>query len=78
MIDEPATVAQVTARARLLGNTSDAPPPRTLLDIFTATAQAHPDAPAVDDGDTTLSYRELAAAAEDLADHLANANVGRR
>jgi non-ribosomal peptide synthetase component F len=75
--DEPADVAQVATRTRVLGNRDDAPPPRTLLDIFTASAQAHPDAPAVNDGHATLSYRELAAAAENLADHLADADVGR-
>ena len=36
-----------------------APAPRTLVDIVTATATAYPDAPAIDDGDTTLSYAEL-------------------
>jgi non-ribosomal peptide synthetase-like protein len=77
VIDEPAAVALVASRARLLGRASDAPPPRTLLDIFTATAEAYPDAPAVDDGSTRLSYRELAAAAEGLADRLIAANVDR-
>jgi non-ribosomal peptide synthetase-like protein len=48
-----------------------APEPRTLLDILRATADAHPDASALDDGVTQLSYRELLdnvlAVAADLA-----------
>ncbi|MGB7363949.1 MAG: Pls/PosA family non-ribosomal peptide synthetase [Rhodococcus sp. (in: high G+C Gram-positive bacteria)] len=36
-----------------------AAPVRTLVDILEATAAAHPDAPAIDDGDTTISYSEL-------------------
>ncbi|MFD4293597.1 Pls/PosA family non-ribosomal peptide synthetase [Rhodococcus sp. NPDC058532] len=36
-----------------------APAPRTLVDVLTATARAHPDAPAIDDGETTLTYAEL-------------------
>jgi len=50
-------------------NTSDgflrsslAPAPRTLLDVLRASADAHPDAPAIDDGDTVLTYTELMAA----------------
>ena len=38
-----------------------AAPPRTLIDILTATATAYPDAPAIDDGDVRLSYEELLA-----------------
>lgn len=36
-----------------------APAPRTLIDIVRASAEANPEAPAIDDGDTTLSYSEL-------------------
>ncbi|WP_334123974.1 AMP-binding protein, partial [Glutamicibacter sp.] len=36
-----------------------APAPRTLIDILQSTAQAHPDAPAIDDGERTESYAEL-------------------
>ncbi|UFS97804.1 Pls/PosA family non-ribosomal peptide synthetase [Nocardia huaxiensis] len=38
-----------------------APPARTLVDILAATATTHPDAPAIDDGEVVLSYRELLA-----------------
>ncbi|WP_129336739.1 Pls/PosA family non-ribosomal peptide synthetase [Cellulomonas endophytica] len=36
-----------------------APDARTLVDVLTATAAAHPHAPALDDGTTALSYAEL-------------------
>jgi non-ribosomal peptide synthetase component F len=36
-----------------------AAPVRTLVDILEDTARAFPDAPAIDDGDTTISYSEL-------------------
>lgn len=36
-----------------------APPARTLVDILVATSEQHPEAPALDDGDTVLSYAEL-------------------
>ncbi|WP_435278562.1 Pls/PosA family non-ribosomal peptide synthetase [Rhodococcus yananensis] len=36
-----------------------APPPRTLIDVLHASAAAHPDAPAIDDGTIVLSYTEL-------------------
>ncbi|HNP57106.1 MAG TPA: hypothetical protein PKG94_09080, partial [Gordonia sp. (in: high G+C Gram-positive bacteria)] len=35
--------------------------PRTLRDIFAATAAAHPDATALDDGDVPLTYRQVLA-----------------
>ncbi|TKV29434.1 amino acid adenylation domain-containing protein [Arthrobacter sp. NamB2] len=54
-----------------------APDPRTLLDILRATAAAHPDASALDDGTAALSYAELVAAAEEFAEALRGAGVGR-
>lgn len=39
---------------------SVAPPARTLVDVLTATAEQHPDQPALDDGDEVLSYADLA------------------
>ncbi|UYP19356.1 amino acid adenylation domain-containing protein [Rhodococcus sp. Z13] len=38
---------------------SHAPTPRTLVDLLRSTAEAHPGAPAVDDGSTVLDYAEL-------------------
>ncbi len=50
-----------------------APAPRTLVDILEATAEAHPDAPAIDDGTRVWTYRETLAEvhrrAVVLADH---------
>ncbi|MFD4368857.1 Pls/PosA family non-ribosomal peptide synthetase [Rhodococcus sp. NPDC058521] len=53
-----------------------APIPRTLVDILTETANAHPDAAAIDDGTTTLTYQELLVAIEEGAQWLADAGVG--
>ncbi|GAA5048116.1 Pls/PosA family non-ribosomal peptide synthetase [Nocardia callitridis] len=53
------------------------PAPRTLVDILTATAQADPDAPAIDDGRVTLSYLELVVAIENTMNRLAIAGVRR-
>ena len=54
-----------------------APPARTLVDIFRATAVPAPDALAVDSGAETLTYAELDEAAVELAGRLAEAGVGR-
>ena len=54
-----------------------ASPPRTLCDILDATATKHPDAAAIDDGDTTLSYRELLAVVRRTASRLRDAGVRR-
>ncbi|GAA1345116.1 Pls/PosA family non-ribosomal peptide synthetase [Saccharothrix algeriensis] len=47
------TLAPALFRARA------AAPERTLLDVLADTARRHPDAPAVDDGTTALTYRAL-------------------
>ncbi|MFE3292134.1 Pls/PosA family non-ribosomal peptide synthetase [Rhodococcus sp. NPDC059234] len=53
----------------------NAPAPRTLVDVLDATAQTFPDAPAVDDGDTALSYAELLDAVHSGAERLGEAGV---
>jgi non-ribosomal peptide synthetase-like protein len=53
-----------------------APPPRTLVDILRATAAAHPDLPALDNGAQVLTYEEFVDAAEDVAAELHAAGVG--
>lgn len=53
-----------------------APEPRTLLDVLGATVAAHPDAPAIDDGSTVLTYAELAATVRAAATALAAEGVG--
>ena len=53
------------------------PPERTLVDIFRATVDAHPEAPAVDDGHVVLSYAELLHRFEEVAGRLDRAGVRR-
>jgi non-ribosomal peptide synthetase-like protein len=53
-----------------------APPPRTLVDIFRATAAQAADEPAVDAGAGILTYAELEEAADLLAAQLAALGVG--
>ncbi|QCQ93505.1 Pls/PosA family non-ribosomal peptide synthetase [Rhodococcus sp. SGAir0479] len=53
-----------------------APEPRTLVDILTATATAHPDTTAIDDGAAALTYRELLDEIAVGARRLADAGVG--
>ncbi|MBO1330053.1 Pls/PosA family non-ribosomal peptide synthetase [Streptomyces sp. VRA16 Mangrove soil] len=60
--------------ARFTGG--DAARPRTLLDILDATARAHPDDPALDDGTRQLTYRTLATEVEQLRRRLDAAGVG--
>lgn len=59
--------------------TAAAPPPRTLIDVLLATATAHPQAFAIDDGDPSgpLSYVELVAELERQARELHGAGVRR-
>ncbi|BEK95569.1 Pls/PosA family non-ribosomal peptide synthetase [Nocardia seriolae] len=52
-----------------------APPARTLVDILAATTTAHPDAPAIDDGDEELTYAELSAEIAVAVERLAAAGV---
>ena len=54
-----------------------APPPRTLVDIFRATAEQAGEEPAVDAGNGVLTYAELAEAADELAAELNAHGVGR-
>ncbi len=65
----------VHAPARPLSRGDRAPEARTLVDILTATALAHPDAPAIDDGQVTLSYLELVVEIEKTMARLATAGV---
>nr|WP_255805249.1 Pls/PosA family non-ribosomal peptide synthetase [Corynebacterium kalidii] len=52
-----------------------AAPPRTLVDILRATAEAYPEASAIDDGSGALSYAELLEAVEATAATLRSAGV---
>ncbi len=53
-----------------------APQPRTLIDILEASAAAHPEAPALDDGERSLTYAELLLAIEETATRLRAAGLG--
>lgn len=50
--------------------------PRTLVDIFEASVRSYPEEPALDDGTTSLTYRELAVEVELLRRRLGSAGVG--
>ncbi|GGX37345.1 Pls/PosA family non-ribosomal peptide synthetase [Streptomyces chartreusis] len=50
--------------------------PRTLVDVFDASVRSFPDEPALDDGTTGLTYRELAVEVERLRRALGAAGVG--
>ncbi|WP_406269297.1 amino acid adenylation domain-containing protein [Nocardia sp. NBC_00881] len=66
---------QVDATASPLLRAGHAPQVRTLVDILTATALTHPDAPAIDDGQVVLSYLELVVEIEKTMARLATAGV---
>jgi non-ribosomal peptide synthetase component F len=51
-------------------------PARTLVEVFAATARAHPEAAALDDGREVLSYRECARRVEVLREDLRQAGIG--
>ncbi|QKT06088.1 amino acid adenylation domain-containing protein [Gordonia sp. X0973] len=50
--------------------------PRTLRDVFLASAAAHPDAVAIDDGDVPLTYQQTAALVRRNAAVLAGTGIG--
>lgn len=49
---------------------SQAPEPRTLVDIFTTTVDKFPEAPAIDDGTCVYTYQQFQDAANDVAERL--------
>ncbi|WP_394816124.1 Pls/PosA family non-ribosomal peptide synthetase [Streptomyces mooreae] len=53
-----------------------APAARTLMDVLDITVLIHPHEPALDDGRTSLSYRELAGEVDALRGRLAAAGIG--
>ncbi|WP_433913750.1 Pls/PosA family non-ribosomal peptide synthetase [Brevibacterium litoralis] len=53
-----------------------APAARTLVDLLIEVATEHPEAPALDDGRTVLSYTELLSAVRAMAVRLARTGVG--
>ncbi len=55
---------------------AQAPTARTLMDILTETSSAHPDAPAIDDGDVVLTYSELMELVDEGAVWLGSRGIG--
>lgn len=60
-----------------LDRSAFAAPPRTLWDIVRETASMYPEASAIDDGSTALSYREMVREASRIAVLLKEAGIGR-
>jgi non-ribosomal peptide synthetase-like protein len=69
-------VAGVTGADDGLLRSALAASPRTLVDVLAATVAAHPDAPALDDGSTVLTYRDLDDRVRAAARGLAAEGVG--
>lgn len=63
--------------AGILDRASEAPPPRTLLDVLRQTTMEHPDSSAIEDAAGALSYRQLMAAVVRSAARLHEAGVRR-
>ncbi|WP_435743296.1 Pls/PosA family non-ribosomal peptide synthetase [Nocardioides sp. SYSU DS0663] len=71
---DPAPAAETATDPLLRG--SEAPAPRTLVDVFRATVAQAADEPAVDTGHDVLTYAELEEAADGLAAELAGLGIG--
>jgi non-ribosomal peptide synthetase-like protein len=67
---------EAEAAPRAVYSAQAAPRERTLLDILRATTRRHPNAPAVDDGTTVLSYRALESEVEAVRLRLSAAGIG--
>lgn len=61
---------------RALFRSAAAAPPRTLIDVLQATVARHPDAPALDTGTETLTYREVWAEVLRRARRLTGQGIG--
>ncbi|MER5971732.1 Pls/PosA family non-ribosomal peptide synthetase [Streptomyces sp. NPDC002055] len=75
VVREQAPVGESAGRPAVFGGRT-APAARTLLDVLDATVLIHPHEPALDDGRTSLSYRELAGEVDELRSRLASAGIG--
>ncbi|BEL03933.1 non-ribosomal peptide synthetase [Actinoplanes sichuanensis] len=67
---------EFTTEAPAVFRSHSVPIRRTLIDVLDATVAEHPDAPALDTGDTTLTYRQLAAEVETLRTALSGHGIG--
>ncbi|WP_018682526.1 Pls/PosA family non-ribosomal peptide synthetase [Actinokineospora enzanensis] len=77
LLDSHDPLADAAARGLAVFRAGPESAPRTLVDVLAATAARYPDAGAIDDGTTVLTYRELLTAVDDLRAELAAAGVGR-
>ncbi|MBA8931856.1 non-ribosomal peptide synthetase-like protein [Kutzneria viridogrisea] len=71
------SVDSIDIGTRAIYQGREAAAPRTLIDLLDATAAACPDAEALDDGTSVLTYRELVAGTEHTARRLRQAGIGR-
>ncbi len=76
-MSEPSAAPAASSGQAALDRGALAPAPRTLLEILQATARAHPEASALDDGSGALSYAELLALVARTAARLHEAGVVR-
>jgi len=72
-MDQPVSAVDAPA---VYDASASAPAPRTLIDVLHATARAHPDATALDDGRRALDYSALLVEAAAMAARLGRAGVG--
>jgi non-ribosomal peptide synthetase-like protein len=76
LLDSPDLLADAAVRGLAVFRAGQESAPRTLIDILTATAEQHPEANAVDDGSTVLTYRALLADVDTLRRSLNDAGIG--
>ncbi|WP_110079130.1 Pls/PosA family non-ribosomal peptide synthetase [Actinokineospora spheciospongiae] len=76
LLHAPDPLAEAAARGLAVFRAGPESAPRTLLDVLAATAARHPDADAVDDGTTVLTYRALLAEVDSVKADLHAAGVG--
>ncbi|MFK3985071.1 Pls/PosA family non-ribosomal peptide synthetase [Micromonospora sp. NPDC050397] len=65
-----------TDRPAALYAAQAAPATRTLLDVLAETTRRHPSAPAIDDGATLLSYRDLETRIDETRRRMVDAGIG--
>ena len=76
-MDGPDQISPVPDDSSPLSRLADAPPVRTLVDIVRQAALEVPDAPALDNGSSVLTYEEFCDAADAFASVLREHGVGR-
>lgn len=74
---DPSSPPSPSAPPVTLLRSAEAAQPRTLIDILSATAELHPEAAAIDDGQEVLTYTELLEQVHAAARRLADQGVGR-